>query len=81
MIRPIPPKCPDCSGELQLDKEFAKHYTPRDQLFALPWVLIGLPVDVKPRVMAFLGVGGALVWRLVLRRPFERRERAIFRYA
>ena len=62
-----------------LDKEFAKHYTPRDQLFALPWVLHGLPESTKPRVRAFIGRGGVLL-AAVLRRPFERRERSAFRY-
>ncbi|CAA9319341.1 MAG: Hemerythrin domain protein [uncultured Friedmanniella sp.] len=63
-----------------LDDEFRKHYTAQDQLFALPWVLSGLPADVAPRVMAFIGTGGTLLWTL-LRRRFERRERAAFRYA
>lgn len=64
-----------------LDKEFQKHYTRADQMFALPWVLSGLPAQVTPQVLGFIGLGGALLWRLLLRRPFERRERAVFRYA
>ena len=63
-----------------LDKAFARHYTPRDQIFALPWVLDGLPEDHARRARAFIGTGGGLLWQ-VLRRPFERRERVTFRYA
>lgn len=63
-----------------LDKEFAKHYSPRDQLFALPWVLHAVPEQLLPNVLAFVGAVPALVWRLLLRRPFARRERLIFRY-
>ena len=64
-----------------LDKEFQKHYTRADRMFALPWVLSGLPADVTPQVRAFIGPVGTLLWRLLLRRPFERREQAIFRHA
>ena len=64
-----------------LDKEFQKHYTRADSMFALPWVLSGLPANVTPQVMTFIGRGGTLLWRLFLRRPFERRERTIFGYA
>lgn len=64
-----------------LDREFHRHYSARDQLFALSWVLTGLPRDVAPAVHAFIGTGGMLLWRLLLRLPFERRERSTFRSA
>jgi hypothetical protein len=61
-----------------LDEEFARHYTPQDRLFALPWVLHDVPEQLLPRVLEFIGTAGTLVWRLALRRRFERRERIIF---
>lgn len=61
-----------------LDKAFARDYTARDRLFALPWVLYGVPDHLMPRVLEFVGTAGTLVWRLALRRPFERQERIIF---
>jgi hypothetical protein len=64
-----------------LDKEFAKDYKPSDVLFALPWVLHGVPPEAWGRVSAFIGRPLVLVWRLALRRPFERRERVVFRHA
>ncbi|SDR89357.1 Hemerythrin HHE cation binding domain-containing protein [Friedmanniella luteola] len=64
-----------------LHPEFGRHYTPRDGLFALPWVLHDLPVDLRPRALAFVGRGPALVWTLLLRVPFALRERRTFRAA
>ena len=64
----------------RLDEEFGRHYTRRDKLFALPWVLTGLPPEVAPRVWTFIGRAGRLFWLLLLRWPFERRERSAFRY-
>jgi hypothetical protein len=61
-----------------LHPEFGRHYTPRDALFALPWVLHGLPVDLRPQVLSFVGRGPALAWGLLLRLPFTLRERRIF---
>jgi hypothetical protein len=62
-----------------LDKAFGEEYRPRDQLFALPWVMHDLPESTLPRARAFLGRVGILMWH-VLRRRFERGERAAFRY-
>ena len=61
-----------------LHPEFGRHYTPRDALFALPWVLHDLPTELRPRALSFVGRGPALVWRLLLRVPFALRERRIF---
>jgi hypothetical protein len=63
-----------------LDKEFASDYRPSDVLFALPWVLHEVPAGVRPAVHDFVGAPMVLVWRLVLRRRFERRERRAFRH-
>jgi hypothetical protein len=64
-----------------LDKEFAKEYSPGDVVFTLPWVLHAVPAEAWPRVREFLGAPMVGLWRLVLRGPFERRERQAFRYA
>jgi hypothetical protein len=61
-----------------LHAEFGRHYTSRDALFALPWVLHAVPGNLRPRAVAFVGAGPALVWRLVLRAPFAWRERRVF---
>ena len=63
-----------------LDKEFGKDYKPSDVLFALPWVLHEVPADHWEKVRAFIGAPMAAIWRMVLRGPFERRERRAFRY-
>jgi hypothetical protein len=62
-----------------LHPEFGRHYTAQDALFALPWVLHDLPRELRPRALAFVGRGPALVWRLLLRVPFAIRERMLFR--
>jgi hypothetical protein len=64
-----------------LHPEFGRHYTARDALFALPWVLHDLPPDLRPRTLSFVGRGPALAWRLLLRVPFALREGRIFRAA
>lgn len=61
-----------------MDEDFARDYTRQDQLFALPWVLHDVPEHLLPRVLQFIGTAGTLVWRVALRRRFERRERLIF---
>jgi hypothetical protein len=60
-------------------KVFRPAYSPREMLAALPWVLHRLPDVARRRIIA--EAGGpvlSLLWRLVLRRGFERRERAAF---
>lgn len=64
-----------------LHPQFGRHYTARDALFALPWVLYDLPGDLRPRALSFVGRGPTLAWRLLLRVPFAIRERRIFRGA
>ncbi len=66
-----------------VDERDAKaDYPLRETLAALPWVLHGLPDDARARLFAMAGnpVFPA-VWRLLLRRPFERSEARAFRYA
>lgn len=58
--------------------EFGRHYTTRDALFALPWVLRGVPAELRPAALAFIGPGATLAWRLLLRVPFAVRERREF---
>ncbi|HEX8345989.1 MAG TPA: hemerythrin domain-containing protein [Actinoplanes sp.] len=66
----------------RLDEEhFKPAYGPREMLAVLPWVLYELPAPARRRILADRA-GRVLetVWRLLLRRPFERRERRAFRY-
>ena len=61
-------------------EHFDKGVTVRYQVQVLPWVAHGLrPADVETVARA-AGRVVVLVWRLLLKRPFERRERAAFRY-
>lgn len=61
---------------------FEKPLTSRQLLAVAAWVLHELPAEavdrmrLEPKVPLLI-----LVWRLFLRRPFERRERRAFRYA
>ena len=61
---------------------FDSAYTPGQLLGVVAWALHDVPADGLARLRAQdrgpLLVG---VWRLALRRPFARRERAAFRYA
>jgi hypothetical protein len=60
---------------------FEEPLTSRELLGIAAWVLPGLPTEAldrmrtEPKVPLLI-----LVWRLALRRPFERRERRAFRY-
>jgi len=55
---------------------------PRDLLTVVPWVLHELPPHGLDRMRQQPGVRSLLVlWRLLLRRRFERAERRTFRYA
>lgn len=63
---------------LRLDEEhFMAAYSPRDVLATLPWVFDGLPAHARARVP-----GGPTVPVLarLLRRGYDRRERAAFRH-
>ncbi|MFG2042448.1 hemerythrin domain-containing protein [Dactylosporangium sp. NPDC048998] len=59
---------------------FERAKTPREVAALVAWVLHDLPEPAAARLL-----GGAapvrVLWRLVLRRPFARRERRAFRYA
>ena len=66
----------------RLDEEhFKKAYGPRDVLRLVPWVMHRLPAEGVTRMAAAPG-GSVLrvVWTLLLRPGFERRERRAFRY-
>jgi hypothetical protein len=63
-----------------LDRQFAKHYPAELARDGLPWVLAGVPQEAMPRVRGFLGPIPILLWRLLLRRSFERRDRIAFRH-
>jgi hypothetical protein len=60
---------------------FKAAYRPKDMPFLASWVLHGLGAADFRRVRdAVAGRPLELVWRLLWRRPFERRQRAAFRY-
>lgn len=63
-------------------EHFEPAYSAREMLAAIAWVMHGLPSDGLER-MRQQPKGGALlaIWRLFLRRRFERRERRTFRSA
>ena len=63
-------------------EHFDPAYGPRLLLAVIPWLLHRLPAEAVDRLVKEDG-GRALLllWRLVLRRPFERRERLTFRSA
>lgn len=63
-----------------LHPAFAKHYSIRDTVFAVTWVLDGLPEDQRQTVLRFFGVTLTLIWQ-VLRCPHRWRERRTFRSA
>jgi hypothetical protein len=61
-------------------EHFEKGVTVRYRLQVMPWIAHGLTPSVIDVVAAAVGRTAVLVWRLFLKRPFERRERAAFRY-
>ncbi len=67
---------------LKIDAEhFKPHFPPRVMLAAIPWIMHGLSADAQRAcVRSGGGTVVGLVWRLFLRRPFARRERAAFRH-
>jgi hypothetical protein len=62
---------------------FDKPLTTRELMGVAAWALHGLPSDGVDRLRRGDPKGPLLIltWRLLLRRPFERRERRAFRYA
>jgi hypothetical protein len=64
----------------ELVRELDKDQTPRYLARVLPWAAHGLtPAQIK-QIGGSAGAVLVLVWRLFLKLPFERRERAAFRY-
>ncbi|TCC34882.1 hemerythrin domain-containing protein [Kribbella sindirgiensis] len=62
-------------------RHFKTAYAPKEMPFMIAWVLSGLTDRDRERVRyAFGGRPIDLVWRLFLRRGFERKESAAFRY-
>ena len=66
--------------EEMVREHFDKGMTPRYQARILPWAAHGLTPAKLKEVAGSAGPVVVLVWRLFLKRPFERRERAAFRY-
>ena len=63
------------------DEYFGKPLTARELLRVAAWVLHDLPAEAIERMRTDPKVPTLIaVWRLFLRRPFERRERRAFRY-
>ncbi|TQJ16595.1 hemerythrin-like domain-containing protein [Kribbella jejuensis] len=67
----------------RLEREhFKPAHSPRDLPFLAAWGMYELPPEHFGRVRdAMAGRGMEVMWRLFWRRPFERRERATFRYS
>jgi len=65
----------------RLDKQVAAGYRARLVPFTLAWVMHGLPDEGRTAAAQFLGRPASLLWSVAFRRPFERGERAAFRYA
>jgi hypothetical protein len=66
----------------RLEQEhFKPGYAPRDMPFLASWIMYRLPAEHFGQVRASMaGRPMELLWRLLWRRPFERRERLAFRY-
>jgi hemerythrin-like domain-containing protein len=56
---------------------FKKRLTPGEVAFAVPWVCLGLPADVRERAFGAAGMGFTVVW-LLTRRGFARKHRRAF---
>jgi hypothetical protein len=61
-------------------EHFRPAYSLRDTLRVVPWVLHELPAEARDRMLGADPAGRTFiaVWRVSLRRPFERRERRAF---
>jgi hypothetical protein len=63
-------------------EHFEPHYAKRDLPLLAAWLLEGVPpVGIERLEMQPSGRLLVLLWRLMLRRPFTRRGRRVFRYA
>jgi hypothetical protein len=65
----------------RLDKQVGSGYPARLVPFTLAWIMHDLPADGRAAAAEFLGRPATVLWSLAFRRPFERKERAAFRYA
>ena len=65
----------------RMDKQVGAGYPTSLIPFTLAWLMHELPADGRTAAVAFLGRPASTLWQLAFRRPFERRERAAFRYA
>jgi hypothetical protein len=65
----------------RMDKQIGADYPARLIPFTLAWVMHDLPDEGRAAAAEFLGKPASMLWSLAFRRPFERRERAAFRYA
>jgi hypothetical protein len=61
-------------------EHFKPAYPPREIPWTLSWAMHGLPAAARRRLAGSAGPVLLLVWKLVLRRTFERGERRAFRY-
>ena len=63
------------------EEHFKPGYRPRDMPFLAAWIMYQLPAEHFGQVReSMAGWPMELLWRLLWRRPFERRERLVFRY-
>ncbi|WP_116452947.1 hemerythrin domain-containing protein [Blastococcus litoris] len=65
----------------RIDKQVGAGYPAKLIPFTLAWVMHDLPAEGRTAAAAFLGRPAHTLWSLAFRRPFERKERAAFRYA
>ncbi|WP_324273669.1 hypothetical protein [Blastococcus brunescens] len=64
----------------RMDKQIGSDYPARLIPFSLAWLMHGLPEHGRAAAAGFLGRPALALWSLAFRRPFERKERAAFRY-
>jgi len=65
----------------RMDKQMGSSYPVREVPFTLAWLMHDLPADGVRAAREFLGAPMYTLWSVALRRGFERREQAAFRYA
>lgn len=65
----------------RIDKLVGSGYPAKLIPFTLAWIMHDLPADARAAAASFLGKGATAMWSLAFRRPFERKERAAFRFA
>ena len=65
----------------RMDKQIGAGYPASLIPFTLAWIMDELPAEARGAASTFLGRPASTLWWLAFRRPFERKERAAFRYA